>query len=574
MEYIIQSTDGFEVSLQEQQIQEEIKIVHLVAATKGVAQKLQLTINWKIPNIGIHSTWSPTNYKNKEIVPDWGYFETSCAMSSAPVFSDVSYDDKNKQTIACSDAKNTVQMHTGVIEESGELDCVVKIHVDYSVSHYEVDVRIDTRDIPFYKAIDDVRIWWEQYDGYLPASVPDAAYDPVYSTWYSFHQNIDVKKIVEECKTFAALGCKTVIVDDGWQTDNTERGYDYCGDWRPTHTKVPDMKGFVDEVHDLGMKFMLWYSVPYVGAYSEAYQKFKDKMLCRREDDGQTYVVDPRYPEIRDYLIDLYKNAVLDWGLDGFKLDFVDSFKQSDVVKEGMDYVSVYDAVDRLLKDVTKTLQDLKPDILIEFRQSYMGPLMRTFGNMIRSFDCPNDSWSNCMNTLALRMTCGETAVHSDMVMWNKNEPVELAAFQLTRALFAVPQISIKNVSMTKEHMDMVERYLKLWMNYQDTILSGEMTYKGYSNNYLYVSACDENRQVGVVYAGQMAYVENMTDEIVIFNSSMNDKVLFDTKATRKYAYTVYDCCGKELQKEIVNLENMTLISQVPINGTIILTAL
>ena len=71
-----------------------------------------------------------------------------------------------------------------------------------------------------------------------------------------------------------------------------------------------------------------------------------------------------------------------------------------------------------------------------------------------------------------------------------------------------------------------------------------------------------------------MAYVENMTNEIVIFNSSMDDKVLFDTKTTRKYTYTVYDCCGKELQKEIVNLENLTMISQVPINGTIILTAL
>ena len=575
MEYIIQSTDGFEVSLQEQQIQERIKIVHLVADTKGAAQKLQLTINWQIPNIGIHSTWSPTNYKNKEIVPDWGSFETSCAMSSAPVFSDVSYDDKNKQTIACSDAKNTVQMHTGVIEENGELDCVVKIHVDYSVSHYEVDIRIDSRNIPFYEAIHDVRTWWETYDGYMPAKVPELAYFPVYSTWYSFHQNVDVEKILAECRCFAELGCKTIIVDDGWQTDNTERGYDYCGDWCPTHTKVPDMKAFVDAVHNIGMKFMLWYSVPYVGAYSKVYARFKDKMLCRREeDDGQTYVVDPRYPEIREYLIGLYKKAVLDWGLDGFKLDFVDSFKQSDVVKEGMDYVSVYDAVDRLLKDVIKALQDIKPDILIEFRQSYMGPLMRTFGNMIRSFDCPNDSWSNGMNTLALRMTCGETAVHSDMVMWNTNEPVELAAFQLTRTLFSVPQISLRHDNMTKEHMDMVKRYLNLWSDYRETVLFGKMLYKGYANNYLYVSARDERKQVGAIFAGQIAYIDQLTDEIILFNSSMDDKVLLNVKSIGQYICRVYDCCGNELRREKINLENMMLINHVPINGTITLTAL
>lgn len=61
---------------------------------------------------------------------------------------------------------------------------------------------------------------------------------------------------------------------------------------------------------------MLWYSVPYVGEYSAAYERFKDKMLYKQgPEECRTHVVDPRYPEIRAYLIGLYKQAVLDWGV-------------------------------------------------------------------------------------------------------------------------------------------------------------------------------------------------------------------------------------------------------------------
>ena len=575
MKYKIQNTDGFNITMTETKVQEGIIVLHFAADnTDKEAKKLNFTVRWQIPDIGVHATWGPGKYRDKEVVPNWGSYEKSCAMSLAPVYAAVSYDDRNRQTIACSDGKNTVEIHTGVIEENACLDCVVKIHVDYAVSHYEVDIRIDSRDLAFYEVIDDVRKWWEGYEGYAPAEVPEAAYLPVYSTWYSFHQDIDIPAIVEECRYFAKLGCKTVIVDDGWQTDNTLRGYDYCGDWRPTHTKVADMKAFVDAVHETGMKFMLWYSVPYVGLYSEAYTRFQDKMLYKQGDeDCKTYVVDPRYPEIREYLIGLYKQAVLDWGLDGFKLDFVDSFVQSDVVKEGMDYISVYDAVDRLLKDVIKTLRAIKPDILIEFRQSYMGPLMRTFGNMLRCLDCPNDSWTNGMGTLALRMTSGETAVHSDMVMWNYEENVELAAFQLTRVLFSVPQISVRSSLMNEQHATMVKRYLELWTKYRQTLLSGKMLYKGYVNNYPYVSARSEKVQVGAVYAGRIAYIEVPTEEIVLFNASMDDNILIDAKNAREYLCSVYDCCGNEVRKERISLENLLMVKGVPVNGTVILTA-
>ena len=200
-------------------------------------------------------------------------------MHSAPVYVDAAFDDTNRQTIACMDGLNRVKIRTGVVEETGNLVCSVVILVDHPVSEYSTQIRIDTREIPFYKAVEEVSRWWEAKKEHAPAPVPEAATEPLYSAWYSYHQRIDVEAIVKECQAFGKLGCKVLIVDDGWQTDNNERGYAYCGDWQAHPAKVPDMKAFVDAVHGTGMKFMLWYSVSYVGEYSKAYERFKDKML-------------------------------------------------------------------------------------------------------------------------------------------------------------------------------------------------------------------------------------------------------------------------------------------------------
>ena len=573
MEYKVQCNNEFILVMEEKKLQKDITVLHILADAKAEAGKLSIEARWQIPNVGIHTTWSPGSYQKKGIGPSWGSYERSCAMNWAPVYADVSWQDQNRQTIACSDVKNEVKIHTGVIEENGCLDCAVKIFVGCLVSHYETDIRIDTRNIPFYRAVDEARLWWESYPGNIPAPTPEAARMPVYSTWYSYHQQLDVPAIVEECRYFAKLGCKTVIVDDGWQTEDNGRGYDYCGDWHVAGAKVPDMKAFADAVHETGMKFMLWYSVPYVGEYSEAYVRFADKMLYRSGSEAsKTHVLDPRYPQVREYLIGLYRQAVLDWGLDGFKLDFVDYFVQSDVVKEGMDYVSVYDAVDRLLKDVMQNLREIKPDILIEFRQEYIGPLMRTFGNMLRAADCPCDSLTNGLSTLALRMTSGETAVHSDMVMWSQEESAELAAFQLTRVLFSVPQISVRHGLLNSRQKAMVEHYLKFWLHYRETLLGGEMLYKGYVSNFPYVSARSEKTQVGAVYAGKIAYIEVPTEEIALVNASMEDSIVIDCRKAGVYSYRIYDCCGAETGKGSADLDDLAVIGDMPVNGTVILT--
>ena len=67
---------------------------------------------------------------------------------------------------------------------------------------------------------------------------------------------------------------------------------------------------------------------------------------------------------------------------------------------------------------------------MIEFRQPYIGPLMRKYGNIFRAGDCPNSALENRVRTTDLHILSGTTAVHSDMIMWHYEDQVEIAAFQ------------------------------------------------------------------------------------------------------------------------------------------------
>jgi alpha-galactosidase len=124
-------------------------------------------------------------------------------------------------------------------------------------------------------------------------------------------------------------------------------------------------------------------------------------------------LLDPRYPEVREFIIQTNKTALREWNLDGFKLDFIGFFQAvEDTVMtqaEGRDFASVNEAADRLMTDILARLREYKPEIMIEFRHRYIGPLMRKYGNMFQTSDCPNMAVVNRARTTDVRLLCGNT---------------------------------------------------------------------------------------------------------------------------------------------------------------------
>ncbi|KAA3622323.1 MAG: alpha-galactosidase [Bacteroidetes bacterium] len=569
------SEGAYDVSISTNRVVQglEIATIHLRSDQKFSTQ--EMSIKWAIPSSNIAGYWGTSAFMNKTVRPDWWpSTEKSMLSRAAPVICLYGYDDVNQHTFAVSEALNTVVSSTAIREETGTVHNEIKLFTEKhkAIREYEIQLRLDTRNINFASALKDVNQWWETFELYQPARVPEAAKAPVYSTWYSYHQNLDSESMLRECRKAREMGYTTIIVDDGWQTLDSNRGYAYTGDWLPE--RIPEMKELVKEIHDLGMKFVLWYAVPFAGEKSQAFHKMKGKFLTYWDGQG-AYVLDPRYPEVREFIINTYVKAVEDWDLDGFKLDFLGRFRANDetelTAENGRDYASVNLATDRLMTDLMIALRKIKPDIMVEFRQPYIGPLMRKYGNMLRAADCPNVALVNRVRTTDVRLLAGESAVHSDMLMWHYDEPVQFAALQLINVLYSVPQISVRLEDIPDQHFKMIQFYTDYWVKNRDVLLEGEFFPQNPLLNYPVLVGKNDRKSITTLFEDRLVAVDLSTQPAFdIVNGKTTEKIIIDFSGEKGYyAFRIVDCMGNESATGGMTVKPGVKVFEVPAAGMI-----
>lgn len=534
--------------------------VNMEQSTKAVPETF--SIKWKISAADCCGVWN-SFARNHTIRPDWSNVDAISRLASGmPVQQITAFNGNNKICVSLSDVDTPSKISMGYCEETAEIICEAIFFTlpANAVDNYSAIIRIDMRSIPFYESIYDTVSWWENECGYKPAFVPESAKLPMDSLWYSFHQNLNKDEILEECRLSKKLGMETVIIDDGWQTDDNNRGYAYCGDWNVCEKKMGDMAALVDKIHKIGQKVILWFSVPFVGLHSDKYEDFKDYFLDKSGNDKDFWALDPRYKKVRDYLSGIYKKAITDWKLDGLKLDFIDSFVlkgKSLEYDERRDFQSLEDAIHALMAEIKAELTVINSDILIEFRQSYVGPSIRKYGNMLRVGDCPGDILANRSQIINLRLTSGQTAVHSDMIMWNKNDSVQNAALQFANVIFAVPQISMLIKDLPPEHIEMLEFYISFWKEYRSVLLDGKLTAKNPESDYSQASATLDNTTVHAVYTNNIVDFESKNT--VVVNASGFDYVVVRNAADK--TFTVKNCKG-----EIINSGTVSCtLEEIPV---------
>jgi len=277
--------------------------------------------------------------------------------------------------MACSDAFNEVVFGLYADDETCDIigRCEFFAKPSSARSSYEVSVLFDRRNGAFADVVRDCTAWIRRVNGFRPTHVPEAAFDPLYSTWYAYLQDVRADELEREAREAVALGMKTMILDDGWQKVESRSFYSATGDWMPVESRFSDMRRHVDAVHRTGLRYMLWLAVPFVGAESKAYARFVGKFL---NGDPETGVLDPRFPEAREYLVSTYERVIRDWDFDGVKLDFIDSFRidgPDPALRDGYagrDYRDIPSAVNRLMTDVLARLRAIKPDVLVEMPQN------------------------------------------------------------------------------------------------------------------------------------------------------------------------------------------------------------
>jgi alpha-galactosidase len=502
-----------------------------------------VTVIWHVPLSGAIGYWTSRVNQAKTLHSDW--FGPTTTSLTAEVPAGLLFDAGSRCThaFAVSQTVTEVAFRLAVSEE----DKRINADVTFTVGAEPCRLRLYPPGSAYEDVLTDIAAWWSERDplggpSSLPSGLPSAATEPVYSTWYSMHQQLKQQELDVELALAADMGMRSAIIDDGWQTIDNQRGYAFTGDWEVAGSRFFDLRAHVDRTHGLGMAELLWVALPFVGRQSAAARRLTHLLL---PDDGRlARLWDVRLPEARSHVASICRRLVADYHLDGLKIDFIDQWSTypSTPTPAAADTRSYTVGVDRLLEAIVTELRAVVDNPLIEFRQSYTGPRMMRYGNMFRVADCPADGFQNRVSSVDLRHVIKERAVHSDMVMWDATDSAEVAAEQLLCTAFSVPQISMLLSQLPNDHTVMLRHYLAWWAAHRDVLLWGRLRAPRPDLGYPVITAVKDRHSVTVSYAAE-SVINIRPGNAVIANASGSDTVVVNLNSAASME-AVTDCFG------------------------------
>lgn len=434
-----------------------------------------------------------------------------------PVQTWLAADDVNRLTHACSDQSSSLRVYGYERDVGGSVICS---EVEFFAGGarptlaYSAVLRFDFRPIPYWDAFTAANDWIASFYWQASPPAPDAAYEPLWDTWYAYHCDYNAEKIEREGDEALELGIKTVVYDMGWDSHgNTNASFAFCGDWVPDPIDFPDMKGHVARMHSKGIRCLLWLGAPLLGRKSRNLDKFKNCILPEKtRSSAQFHVLDPRFPEVRRFVVDSVRRGIEEWGADGFKIDFLQKMTDGDddpVPMEGLggrDSRWVCDAACDLQEELSSSVRSIRSDALFEYMLGYCGILGQRAATHMRASDCPGDVIWNRNQTVRLRLMCGNrVAVHSDPLLWGREASAEDCGIQFVSVLHSVLQLSVRLTELTQEQKRVVRHWISFSRNHRDTLLRGSFRPHAPYHAYPFVEMeSAEERIVSVFQRGQV----------------------------------------------------------------------
>ena len=535
-----------------------------------------------IPLGGAVGYWHPASGWDRHLAADWmtGWHTVGLA-DSAPLGCLYDADGDALLAYATDRVVATTRVKFGVGERTGRFG----IWLARDLAPGEV-CRIRTAR-PGQSHADALRelARWQSLEATLP--VPDAGRTATYSTWYSYHQDVSAQAIEAEAKWAAESGCGLLILDDGWQRGGNGGGYGGCGDWEPDTEKFPDFAAHGAEIHATGLKYMAWIAPLLLGENSAARETLAEFAPHARP-EWRCHVLDPRRARVRDFVVDSCARLVESYGLDGLKIDFLDSASAyaSETYAEAADtddgwIPDVGSAIATMLAALRERLSEPRgADFLIEFRQPYTSPAMLGYANLLRAGDCPADAVANRVKSLDLALLAPDAAIHSDMLMWDPTGTPEQAARQLLAVLHAIPQISMRLADLPADHRAMLAFWLTFWRERRDLLTRGTLRAGRPDELYPLVTASDAERVVAVLHSARHLVPLDLSGlrEAAVVNATGAGGVVLDVLALfvpphqAEVRLTVSDARGRTIRDEHTRLALGPVSIAVPPSGLCLIT--
>ena len=166
------------------------------------------------------------------------------------------------------------------------------------------------------------------------------------------------------------------------------------------------------------------------------------------------------------------------------------------------------------------------------------------------------------MRTLDLRLLSGNTAVHSDMLIWSKEETPEVAALQILNVIFSTPQISCMLTELPSSHLRMLAFWMSFCMRHRKTLQESKLCPEHPELSYPVVTAESAEETITALYETDRVVRLNASHRHIVLNATHAPELLIETPRPRKCI--VFNTFGEEvLRCEVSGLARVA----VPASG-------
>lgn len=183
------------------------------------------------------------------------------------------------------------------------------------------------------------------------------------NNWEATYFDFNESKLVQFAQKAKQLGIELFVLDDGWfgkRDDDTSS----LGDWQVNLQKLPHgLSGLAHKVHDLGLKFGLWFEPEMISIESRLYQHHPEWAIHvpdrRMSPSRHQFILDFSRPEVVEAIFKQMSAAIKATHLDYIKWDMnrymTDAYSPALPAERQLEFghryiLGVYQLYDRLIK--------------------------------------------------------------------------------------------------------------------------------------------------------------------------------------------------------------------------------
>ncbi len=563
-----------EVALQADPASPETSYLKVEVSQAGSGQtqtpvKGRFKLTGRVPIVEMHGLLTfPPSQAEMGMLPIYRQQKHTWAASSLPFFALIHRRGDNRFACGLLDQLTETDITFEQVMLEGSYALTFEKPFTLPAGGWRETVQLSTRRVPWQETLKGYREFVDRAWPQPRLPVPDSAFEPIFCTWYAILHDVTQDWVLENAYLASRLGFKTWITDYGWFLDQAHDPNigEFAGDWQPSLRRFPDFAGHVAQVQKMGLRYLLWVAPAMVGKQSQAAQEHAG--LLQQTPGVQFDCLSPWKAQSGAIIAAHLERLLKDYGLDGFKLDFLETIDPHQVPSDP-DYQTAGEGLYAILSQALDRLQAIRPDLLIEFRNSYANLATRRFANLYRATDTPFNAADNRWQVAMLRLLAPDRAVALDPLCWSQDTSQEDLAVTLINGLCGVPMISVDLAACPLDHLNVLRYWIEFYNKHRSTLAHGEFLPEFQHNTLPLVRFIGKNERILALYEDYPLTLDvKEGDDVWVLNASTRPYVdILPDKSEGTWPVNVWDKFGVSVYTKVLAFPLSRL--EVPVGGSL-----